>query len=530
MSKKLVYLVLLLAFVISSSVDAKTIIWVSDNKTPSGGVAADQAWVDLLRAQGYTVDYRGEGGSGSPGYRYWRSLDAGKIAELNAADLIIVSRDTDSGNYDDGDEVTQWNSITTPLILQIAHIMRSSRWRWLDTTSTSGGQPNLVAVDPSHFVFNGVTLDVNNQVDILTMDSSIGNHTDPGNGTLIGKRADNDGVWIVEWQTGQEFYPGSGQVAGGPRMYFAAGSNGVDGEYNLTAEGEKIFLNAVRYMLGEHINPKIASNPNPADETADVPRDVALSWTPGQYAPATNGHKIFLSDNFNDVNEGIGGITQDANSYTPAQPLDFGKTYYWRVDEANSISGWDQGEVWSFTVEPFSYPVENITATASSQFSEQTGPENTINGSGLDANDLHSTDEADIWLSNMTGPQPSWIQYEFDRLYKLHQMLVWNSNQAIEPVVGLGFKDVTIEYSTNGTDWTVLADVPEFAQAPGQDGYEHNTTVDFGGVVARYVKITANSNWGGLVPQYGLSEVRFFYIPVFAREPEPAPGSNRYGS
>ncbi|MHC4511262.1 MAG: hypothetical protein ACYTAO_20325, partial [Planctomycetota bacterium] len=31
----------------------------------------------------------------------------------------------------------------------------------------------------------------------------------------------------------------------------------------------------------------------------------------------------------------------------------------------------------------------------------------------------------------------------------------------------------------------------------------------------------ATSNWGGLLPQYGLSEVRFFSIPVIAREPSP---------
>ncbi len=181
--------------------------------------------------------------------------------------------------------------------------------------------------------------------------------------------------------------------------------------------------------------------------------------------------------------------------------------------------------MWQFTTELFSYPIENITATASSQFNADTGPEKTIDGSGLDENDLHSTEEADIWLSNMAGPQPNWIQYEFDRVYKLHQMWVWNFNQLIEPVVGFGFKEVTIEYSTNGTDWAVLADVPEFAQAPGAPGYAHNTTVDLGAVTAKYVKITANSNWGGVLPQYGLSEVRFFYVPVVAREPDPASGA-----
>jgi len=272
--------------------------------------------------------------------------------------------------------------------------------------------------------------------------------------------------------------------------------------------------------------PGEASNPSPANEVNDVPRDVVLSWTPGDYAPPVNGHTVYLSENFNDVNDGIGGVAQDANSYTPAQLLDYGTTYYWRVDEVNGPPDFTvyKGDVWQFTTELFSYPIENITAIASSQFSADTGPEKTIDGSGLDENDLHSTEEANIWLSNMAGPQPSWIQYEFDRVYKLHQMWVWNFNQLIESVVGFGFKEVTIEYSTNGTDWAVLADVPEFAQAPGAPGYAHNTTVDLGAVTAKYVKITANSNWGFLA-QYGLSEVRFFYVPVVAREPDPASGA-----
>jgi len=64
--------------------------------------------------------------------------------------------------------------------------------------------------------------------------------------------------------------------------------------------------------------------------------------------------------------------------------------------------------------------------------------------------------------------------------------------------------------------------VSQFARATGTATYVHNTTVDFGGVSAKYVRITIKSNWGGILPQYGLSEVRFFQIPVRAREPQPA--------
>ncbi|MCH7557273.1 MAG: discoidin domain-containing protein [Planctomycetes bacterium] len=523
MSKKLIYFVLVLSFCLASSLQAATIIWVSDNK---GNDATDQGWIDLLVAKGYTVDlsFRNQEG---------RTLDAAKIDALNAADLIIVSRDTGSGSYDDGEEPTQWNSITTPLILQAAHIYRSSRWLWMNSTSTSSTTANLLAVLPDHPIFTGVTLDGSNQVNILTAQSNVGdNNVDPTNNyTLIATRSDSgaDGVWIAEWEPGVEFYPGAGQFAGGHRMYFATGGaegSDIDGRYNLTAEGEKLFLNAVRYMLGETGGPGQASNPKPANEATDVPRDAVLSWTPGEFAPPVNGHKVYLSESFNDVNDGIGGITQDANSYARPQRLDFGTTYYWRIDEVNAPpdSTVFEGNVWSFTTEPVGYPIENITATASSTSQEGMGPENTINGLGLDVNDLHSTEAMDMWLSS-DEPNGVWIEYELDKVYKLHEMWVWNSNGMLESVLGFGLKDVTIEYSTNGTDYTTLGTTHEFARAPGTPDYAHNTTVDLSGVTAKYVRLTTNSNWGNILDQYGLSEVRFFSIPVFAREPSPDSGT-----
>jgi hypothetical protein len=45
------------------------------------------------------------------------------------------------------------------------------------------------------------------------------------------------------------------------------------------------------------------------------------------------------------------------------------------------------------------------------------------------------------------------------------------------------------------------------------------------GVVAQFVKLTVQNNWTGLLEQYGLSEVRFFYIPGWAREPDPQDGA-----
>ncbi len=273
--------------------------------------------------------------------------------------------------------------------------------------------------------------------------------------------------------------------------------------------------------------PWLASAPSPADGATDVPRDVVLSWQPGIFAPAINGHKVYLGESFNDVNDGIGGVTESATSYAPGQRLDFNTTYYWRVDEVNAPpdSTVYEGRVWSFTTELLAYPVENVTVTASSQ-SDNQEPENSINGSGLDVNDLHSIEPTDMWLSGEEKePNRAWIEYELDKVYKLHEMWVWNFNGMMESLIGIGFKDVAIEYSVNGTDYTTLGTTHEFARAPGTLDYAHNTTVDFSGVTAKYIRLTANSNWGGILDQYGLSEVRFLYIPVRAREPNPDSGA-----
>jgi len=45
------------------------------------------------------------------------------------------------------------------------------------------------------------------------------------------------------------------------------------------------------------------------------------------------------------------------------------------------------------------------------------------------------------------------------------------------------------------------------------------------GVAAKYLRLTANNNWGGMLPQYGLSEVRFSYIPIWAKNPSPDSGA-----
>ncbi|MCP4610463.1 MAG: hypothetical protein GY845_17280 [Planctomycetes bacterium] len=358
MSKNLICLILLLAFCMVSPVQAANIIWVSGFFDDNGdGEPDDQAWVDMLEALGYTVDY-------TPG---WEDLDDDKIAALNAADLIIVSRCSNSGDYDDNDEIAQWNSITTPIIQSSTHLIRSSRWLWFNTTSLTNLSDAVVDISASsHPIFAGVSSPTQVTDGVVGPSSFVDlAGVGAGNGTLLANVTGSEVAWIVEWEEGVEFYPGSGQFAGGPRMFFAAGTqeSAPDigrGEFNLTPDGEKVFFNAVRYMIGGSKLVK-AGNPVPADGSFTEDTWVNLSWSPGESAVS---HDVYLGDNFDDVNNGAEGmfIGNQAETFIVAGFPGFpypdglapGTTYYWRIDEVNDAepnSPW-KGNIWSFTIPP----------------------------------------------------------------------------------------------------------------------------------------------------------------------------------
>jgi regulation of enolase protein 1 (concanavalin A-like superfamily) len=277
---------------------------------------------------------------------------------------------------------------------------------------------------------------------------------------------------------------------------------------------------------------ELAADPHPLDGATDVPQDAVLAWTAGPFAKT---HDVYFGTVFDDVNTAsltsplgvLASRGQDGSTFDPAGLLAFGQTYYWRIDEVNAPDrpATFKGSTWSFTAEPYAYPVKPIKATASSSMSATMGPDKTIDGSGLDSLDQHSVSSSHMWLSkkNVT---PIWIEYEFDKVYNLQEMWVWNSNQAVELAVGFGAKDVKVETSLDGGTWAVLADSLELAQATGEPNYVHNTTVSLGGVQAKYVKLTIADNWADSTKQAGLAEVRFFYVPVKAFAPSPASGGS----
>ena len=299
------------------------------------------------------------------------------------------------------------------------------------------------------------------------------------------------------------------------------------------------WVDGVRWYEGDYVPPAFkpvveAADPSPADGAVNVPQDVVLSWSPG---PTAAVHDVYFGESFDDINDAptmntldkLVSNDQPGTTYDPEGLLEFGETYYWRIDEVNAPpdSTVFKGDVWSFTVEPFAFPITSVTATASSENTADMAAGKTVDGSGLNG-DLHSVEPTDMWLSSVVGEQPTWIQFEFDQSYNLLEMWVWNSNQLLEPVIGFGVQDVTVEHSEDGENWTSLGDV-QIPRAPGTAGNAHDATISLAGATAKFVRLTVNSGWGGILDQFGLSEIRFFFIPVAASDPAPADGDSGVG-
>lgn len=233
----------------------KRVIWVSETSdVDQDTVQDDQGWVKMLRSAGYDVEVTLD---------HWKTLDSGRVDQLNAADLVIMSRACFGGAYaTDFAEVLQWNALKTPLIQMSAHVLRQDQWKWINNSSLVNLQAPMMRVDaPDHPVLSQMNLNQASLVEVLdagvgptASDTSFPSSTVSGHATLLASTALGN-AWMAEWHAGTEFYEGAGQFAGGQRMMFMAGSKEVAGAVpkaavNLTETGQQVFLGAVAYMLG----------------------------------------------------------------------------------------------------------------------------------------------------------------------------------------------------------------------------------------------------------------------------------------
>ncbi len=86
-----------------------------------------------------------------------------------------------------------------------------------------------------------------------------------------------------------------------------------------------------------------ATDPSPADDATDVVIDVTCWWTDGGGATSFDVYWGTTSGSLTRVSAGQAGT-----SYDPPTDLEYGQTYYWRIDSINGM-GTTSGDEWSFT-------------------------------------------------------------------------------------------------------------------------------------------------------------------------------------
>ncbi len=168
----------------------------------------------------------------------------------------------------------------------------------------------------------------------------------------------NDQQLIDDWNN-----HGTTEVSG--TIYLEAGTYPIEMHYFEAVGGAEAYLRWECEFVPKDIIPAIAlsppvkaGSPKPGNGAADVNRETSLEWVAGQYAAS---HNVFFGTDAQAVADAMtaspeykGSFALGAEKYDPAA-LDLGVTYYWRVDEINSLnpdSPW-MGNLWSFTVGDF---------------------------------------------------------------------------------------------------------------------------------------------------------------------------------
>jgi hypothetical protein len=144
-------------------------------------------------------------------------------------------------------------------------------------------------------------------------------------------------------------------LTGGEKYYIMALYKEGNGGDNLAVAWEGPDSPTRAVIDGYYLSPFVtlwACCPYPADGATEVPQKPTLSWSPGMNTASVNGHELYISTDFNAVNDRTADkIVLSDPSYAITTKLDAGKTYYWCVDEveADGVTR-HNGSVWSFTV------------------------------------------------------------------------------------------------------------------------------------------------------------------------------------
>ena len=231
-------------FFFSATTQAANIVLVTDFEE-----ATDAPFITYLTTAGHSVT--------STNQRY-RTLDATKISELNAADLVIVSRNTNSADYANSTaEVAQWDGLTTTVWLASSYLARDSRWNWVTSGGIIGGYYGHItaqnATAGAHPLYAGLTVDGTGFAGESRYSFSTGTELESGSdnlagtGTVIGVRNRLSYQHIIAAEFSAGGTTGSRNTLAGYRFYFALPVTFADNNVN----GLQMIDNSIAYLVPE---------------------------------------------------------------------------------------------------------------------------------------------------------------------------------------------------------------------------------------------------------------------------------------
>jgi len=218
-------LMVLVAFAGLADATPFTIIIVTNNET------SEEGYTEFLQDI-----YRGNVEVRIQSDRYKEDLSGAKKAELQAADLIIVSEDNSGPDYNA--DADFWGPLDVPILNHCINLVRSDDhkfWDWLDgDKSDTNPCTHFTVADANDVIFDGIDTSAGT-IEFLSVGKDV-DHSDqnsPGNGSLVATSGGN--IVIARWKGDEDsYYDGSDYWPGGaPRIYFAT----PDKMYNFFAYG-----------------------------------------------------------------------------------------------------------------------------------------------------------------------------------------------------------------------------------------------------------------------------------------------------